>query len=85
MTTARHASWSTRRRGLAASAALPLAALAAHGTTAAQADVTITDPWIRFQTLAIPAEIPAAGYFTLHNNGARPVVLTGARSPDCSQ
>ena len=29
--------------------------------------------------------MPAAGYFTLHNNGAQPVVLTGAASPACGQ
>ncbi len=81
MTTARHGSWSMRRPGLAVSGALLLAALAAPGTAATPADVTITHPWIRFLTPAIPA----AGYFTLHNNGAQPLVLTGAKSPDCGQ
>jgi hypothetical protein len=70
-----------RRPGLAVSAALLLVALAAPGAAATPADVTITHPWMRFLT----PEIPAAGYFTLHNNGVQPVVLTGAKSPDCGQ
>lgn len=83
--TARRASWSMRRPGLAVSAALLLAALAAPGTAATRPDVTITHPWMQFLTLEIPAEIPAAGYFTLRNHGLEPVVLTGATSPDCGR
>jgi periplasmic copper chaperone A len=81
MTTARHGSWSTHRPGRAVSAAVLLAALAAPGTAATPADVTITHPWMRFLT----PQTPAAGYFTLHNSGAQPIVLTGAKSSDCGQ
>ena len=41
--------------------------------------VTVTGGWLRFLTGAIPA----GGYFVLRNDGAKPLVLTGARSPDC--
>ena len=41
--------------------------------------VSIASPWIRF----INPATPAAGYFTVTNAGARPVVITGASSPDC--
>ena len=43
------------------------------------ADLTITDAWIR----ALPAGDPSGGYFTLHNNGKKDVILTGAVSPAC--
>lgn len=81
MTAARHESWCMRLPGRAVSATLLLATLVAPGTAATPTDVTITHPWMRFLTPAIPA----AGYFMLHNNGAQPVVLTGAKSPDCGQ
>lgn len=81
MRTAPHGSWFMRRPGLAVSTALLLAALAGPRAAATPAAISITHPWMRFLTL----KIPAAGYFTLHNNGAQPVVLTGARSPDCGQ
>ena len=79
VTTAPRGSWSMRRPGLAASAAVLLAALAAPAVANTPDGVTISHPWMRFLTL----EIPAAGYFTLHNNAAHPAVLTGAKSPDC--
>jgi len=41
--------------------------------------VSIAGPWIRF----INPATPAAGYFTVTNAGARPVVITGASSPAC--
>lgn len=41
---------------------------------------SVTDAWIR----AMPAGIPSGGYFTLHNNGAKDVVLTGASTPVCA-
>ncbi len=41
--------------------------------------VTITDAWLR----ALPGNLPAGGYFTLHNGTARTVTLTGAESPAC--
>ena len=46
---------------------------------AAPQGVTIEQPWIR---LIIKAR-PAAGYFTLHNNGDKAVTLTGASSSAC--
>lgn len=42
-------------------------------------DLTVTDAWIR----ALPGSMPAGGYFTLHNGGAKKAVLTGAESPGC--
>jgi hypothetical protein len=41
------------------------------------AQVTVTDAWIR----ALPGN--AAGYFTLRNDGATPIVLNGAASDGC--
>lgn len=67
-------SW-TLRPGLAASAALLLL-----GMTTPQG-LTISQPWMRFVT----SSTPAAGYFTLINNGDHPVSLNGAASPDCGQ
>lgn len=43
----------------------------------APAGVTVKDAWIR----ALPGT--SGGYFTLHNGGGKPVVLTGADSPGC--
>ena len=43
------------------------------------ADLTVRDAWIR----ALPSAVPSGGYFTLHNGGVKPVVLTGAESPGC--
>ncbi|HEY5338127.1 MAG TPA: copper chaperone PCu(A)C, partial [Rhizomicrobium sp.] len=43
------------------------------------ADITVTDGWFR----ALPGNIPAGGYFTVHNGGATAVTLTGAASPVC--
>ncbi len=40
---------------------------------------TIANPWLR----VLPGDLPAAGYFTLTNDGAKPLVLTGASSPAC--
>ncbi|HVC61945.1 MAG TPA: copper chaperone PCu(A)C [Acetobacteraceae bacterium] len=81
---AQRALWFTRRRGLAAAsaAALALGLLAARGVAApTPRAVTVSHPWMRFLT----PRIPAAGYFTLRNGGASPVVLIGAASPDCRQ
>lgn len=47
---------------------------------AALLTVHVADPWIRFVT----PETPAAGYFTITNAGSRPVVITGASSPNCA-
>ncbi len=43
------------------------------------ADVTVKDGWFR----SLPANLPAGGYFTLHNGGMIAVTLTGASSPAC--
>jgi len=52
---------------------------AAGGAQAAGSAVRVSDAWMR---LIIPAR-PAAGYFTLGNDGATPLVLVGAASPGC--
>jgi periplasmic copper chaperone A len=68
-----------RPPGLAAvSVALGLCALA---VPAAASQLAISQPWLRFLT----PQIPAAGYFTLHNSGQHAAMLTGARSPDCGK
>jgi len=41
--------------------------------------LNVRDAWIR----AMPEGIPSGGYFTLHNDTGRDMVLTGARAPDC--
>jgi len=71
---------SMRRHGLAAASAAFALLLAAPALAASPA-LTVSHPWIRFLT----PQIPAAGYFTLHNNGAHAAVLTGASSQDCGQ
>lgn len=55
-----------------------IAALLVAGPACA-ANVTVKDGWFR----ALPAKLPAGGYFTLHNSGAQTVTLTGAESPAC--
>lgn len=42
--------------------------------------VHVANPWMRF----ITPSTPAAGYFTVTNVGARPVVIVGASSPECA-
>jgi copper(I)-binding protein len=43
-------------------------------------DVEVNDAWFR----SLPANVPAGGYFVLHNSGAQEISLTGAQSPACS-
>jgi len=43
------------------------------------AGATLSDGWIR----RLPGDLPAAGYFTLHNGGSKSIALTGATSPSC--
>jgi copper(I)-binding protein len=43
------------------------------------ANLTVSDAWFR----ALPAKLPAGGYFTLRNAGAVSASLTGASSPAC--
>ena len=53
-------------------------ALALCGAASA-AKVTVSDAWIR----ALPAHLPAAGYFTAQNNGRHDVDITGAETLAC--
>ena len=62
-------------RNLPAALAFCLLALPAM----AEARVVLQNAWFR----ALPAGLPAGGYFTLRNNGAQRVVLTGAQSAAC--
>jgi copper(I)-binding protein len=55
---------------------IAVAAVAAAATPASA--IAISDAWIRW----LPANLPAGGYVTLRNTGARVQVLTGATSPD---
>jgi copper(I)-binding protein len=41
--------------------------------------ISLSDGWIRL----LPGGLPAAGYFTLHNNGKTKLALTGADTPAC--
>ena len=56
-----------------------LLATAITPAIAAAPNATVSDAWIR----ALPASVPSGGYFTLHNNGDKPLTLTGASSPAC--
>lgn len=69
------------RRFRAAEAAVGLSALllAAAPAVAAGPDVVVSDAWLRF---VIPSR-PAAGYFTLTNDGDRAVSLVRVSSPGC--
>jgi copper(I)-binding protein len=62
--------------------ALVLSALTASllALPAMAAGVTVSDGWFR----ALPANLPSGGYFTLRNDGAETVTLTGASSPACA-
>jgi hypothetical protein len=51
-----------------------LVAAPAHAAT-----VIVKDGWFR----ALPANLPAGGYFTVHNAGGSTVSLSGASSPAC--
>ncbi len=46
---------------------------------AAQAQVTVDKPWMRY----LLPNLPAAAYMVVHNAGAAPAVITGASSPAC--
>ena len=71
---------SARRRRLILLGVLALAAAASVGAAeAADAGLSVHDPWMRF---IVPMR-PAAGYFTLSNDTAKSVVLVGAQSPAC--
>lgn len=55
-------------------------ALAGFALPAAAAQVEVSHAWFR----ALPAGLPAAGYFTLRNSGSEDAILTGAQSPACA-
>jgi periplasmic copper chaperone A len=52
--------------------------LACAGSAQA-APIAVANGWFRW----LPAHLPAAGYFDLHNGRNKPITLTGADSPDC--
>jgi copper(I)-binding protein len=56
-------------------------ALAATPPIAVGPELTIQDAWIRW----LPADLPAAGYLTLINTGAKPLNLIAATSPAYTQ
>ena len=56
-----------------------LAIAAGLATPAMAAPLEVSDAWFR----ALPAGLPAGGYFTLRNNGDSDVALTGAASSGC--
>jgi hypothetical protein len=67
--------------GMAMLFAAAAQAQATHAAAAAvrrEAGVRIAQAWIRW----LPANLPAGGYLTLVNDGARPAVLVGASSPE---
>jgi len=47
--------------------------------SASAADLSVTKAWFR----ALPSDLPAGGYFSLHNAGGEPAVLVAADSPVC--
>lgn len=68
-----------RAAGRVSTLALVLACGIGISAATAASSVTIEKPWMRF----IIKARPAAGYFTLRNNGDKPIKLTGASSPAC--
>ena len=60
-------------------AALLACASPARAAPPAAVSVSVSGAWMR----VITPEVPAGGYFSLHNGGAAPVTLTGASSPGC--
>jgi copper(I)-binding protein len=53
--------------------------LTAVWASAAEPTLAVSDAWFR----ALPAGLPAGGYFMLRNNGTAAVSLTGAESSAC--
>ena len=59
---------------------LSVAAIAAvFAMPAVAAPIEVSGGWFR----ALPAGLPAGGYFVLHNNSDKAMALTGAASPAC--
>jgi periplasmic copper chaperone A len=57
---------------------LPIAFLAL-ASAAQAAPVSVHDAWLRL----LPGDLPAGGYFTLHNGAAKTLVLAGADTKAC--
>ena len=57
----------------------PAPVLIVASAAPAAAKVTVSDGWFR----ALPASVPSGGYFTLHNDGDKPLTLTDVESPAC--
>ncbi len=53
--------------------------LAGAALPATAGTITISKAWFR----ALPAGLPAAGYFSLHNGGSAPVVLASTQTTAC--
>jgi len=70
---------SVANNGTAHAAAIAALATLLLTASAQAAPVGLSGAWFR----ALPAGLPAAGYFTLHNGGGRMIALTGADSPAC--
>ena len=73
---------STRQAGLACSLALALGAAGISATPALAGEasgLTLSKTWMR---MIVPSR-PAAGYFTLTNEGSETRTLVGAASPSC--
>ena len=68
--------WNNRCAAIVAAGLL--STLVATGTALA-APIAITGGWMR----ALPGNLPAGGYFTLHNGSDKTVTLDGASSPAC--
>jgi hypothetical protein len=67
---------SSTRAALVAAALLAATLGASPGFAA---PIALSDAWFR----ALPAHLPAGGYFTLHNGSDKTITLDGARSPAC--
>ncbi len=75
-----NASMIARSRATGTIAALAIAlTLAAPAVSQAATTVNVSDGWIR----ALPGNLPAGGYFNLHNAGSTAVSLVGASSRAC--
>jgi copper(I)-binding protein len=62
-----------------AAAAVLLSAPFCAAQAADVSSLVVKDGWFR----TLPGNLPAGGYFTLHNGGTAVATLTGAESPAC--
>ncbi|HEY2035234.1 MAG TPA: copper chaperone PCu(A)C [Rhizomicrobium sp.] len=62
-----------------AAAAILIAAPVSAAHAANAADLVLKDGWFR----TLPGNLPAGGYFALHNGGTAVATITGAESPAC--